>query len=102
LDDVEAHTAAQVAASYERGYNNGAEDALAQTADKNPNLRLVSKTLQNMQPLVALLNGNGEVDVNWYVMHWDDEQQVWNRARYADIVKEVQAHLTTGQKEKTE
>jgi len=37
LDDVEAHTAAQVAASYERGYNNGAEDALAQTADKNPN-----------------------------------------------------------------
>lgn len=43
----------------------------------------------NMRPLIALKNGNGDIDGKWYVMHWDDKNQVWNRARYADIVEEV-------------
>lgn len=49
----------------------------------------LEKAQLNMRPLIALKNGNGEIDGEWYVMHWDDKDQVWNRARYADIIETV-------------
>lgn len=59
----------------------------------------LAKAQLNMRPLMALKNGNGEPDGDWYVMYWDDSEQVWDKARYADIVKEVKAALTTNQEE---
>lgn len=52
-------------------------------------INTLAKAQLKMRPLIALKDGNGEPDGNWYVMYWDDTEQVWNKARYADIVEEV-------------
>jgi len=53
----------------------------------------------NMRPLMAFKDGNDNPDGEWYVMYWDDVNQCWNRARYADILKEAAALTSKTTKE---
>jgi hypothetical protein len=72
-----------------REYKERIERAIENAAQTGkPNMNLVSKTLQNMRPMVLLNRADGE-----YAMYWDDSEQVWNRARYKDLLAEAKRQL---------
>lgn len=66
------------------------------TKTETATIKILEQTQANMRPLIAFRNSNDELDGEW-IMYWDDAEQVWTRARYADIVKEVRIALTNQQ-----
>lgn len=62
-----------------------------------PNLRILTKMLQDMRPIVLLDRPDGE-----YAMYWDDETQLWSRARHKDLVEEAKRQLNQRQERREE
>lgn len=59
------------------------------------NMTVLTKALQNMRPIVLINRPDGE-----YAMCWDDKAELWNRARYKDLVEEAKRQLSQQDKPK--
>lgn len=52
-------------------------------------IQTVADTIQRMRPMMLnKIDGKEE-----FAMYWDDETQLWNRARYKDLIAEAKRQL---------
>lgn len=49
----------------------------------------IEKVQRKMRPMILLDEQGG----NNYAMYWDERDQVWNRARYKDLIREAKKQL---------